>query len=142
MAVRHIVNSERAYTIACDKLRQDFEQHKYVVMSTRKMKRSDVQNSLLHVWTGEIAQHEGYTALEAKLNVKLDFGLPILLEDTEHASRFTKMGFDLLLREEQMEWMKIIPVTSLLDVQGMKRCLNDMQCHYAQNGLILRSVEE
>ena len=142
MAVRQVVNSERAYTLACEKLRQDFDKFKYVVMSVRKMKRTDVQNALLHVWAGEIGQHEGYTALESKLNIKLDFGIPILLKNPDYAQRFEKMGFDFLIREEQLAWMKIIPVTSLLDVDGMTQCLHDIQCHYAQNGLILRSITE
>ena len=100
--------------------------------------RSQAQNALTHVWYDQVS----YTLAEApaegvKREAKLLFGVPILCAEDDEFRRLYTKTFDRLSYEEQLEAMRYLPVTSLMNMAQISRYMTDMQNHYAQEGVIL-----
>lgn len=97
------------------------------------------QNSTSFMWYGEIAKQTGETAEEVHRRCKLDYGIPILRrrEDFEAVYERCLIGQD---REQQLEAMKYIDVTSIMSVREMGEYMDavyithtrDMQLYLTQ----------
>ena len=93
--------------------------------------RSLTQNALSHVWYAEIAKTESeFTAGEVKRNCKLQFGVPILREDSAYSEMIGKI-LDPLEYEDRVKAMDYLSVSSLMKKPQMSRYLEAIQAHYS-----------
>lgn len=92
-------------------------------------KLSDAQRGLFHMWCGEISkQGKEYTPIEIKARAKLQWGVPILVAESE---MFCALWGTLKERYSYEELLKMLEeavrVTSLFTTEQMSRFLTDME---------------
>ncbi len=104
-------------------------------------KRTLSANSQQHVWYKQISDFMNCDVREAGNGCKLDFGLPILLSDTGMGAKvdfvLKKIGFYSMTREQQINVMDLIQVTSLFSTKQHNQYRDQMQMFYYQKGLNL-----
>ncbi len=92
-----------------------------VNVSEWSAKRGLSANAQQHVWYKIISNHQGVDIREAGNMSKLDFGLPILLADEKMGPKVSyvldKIKFYLMTREQQVNVMDLIQVTSLFSTK-------------------------
>ena len=103
--------------------------------------RSISANKAYQGWYPAISDHLALTIKEATRVVKLDFGLPILLEH-EYLGHVIGnglqfQGFFKQSRAEQLLEMDKLPVTRLFDDKMHKKLRDGIQHHYGLMGLEL-----
>lgn len=105
--------------------------------------RSLTQNALQHVWYNDV-ELAGYSrSRDARRYCKLHFGVPIIRsEDEEFRDFYDRALKSNLTYEEKLEMMDFLPVTSLMNKVQMTRYLDNMQQHYAEQGVILEAEGE
>lgn len=104
-------------------------------------KRTLDQNSISHVWYGEIAKAKDWTPGYAKRYCKLWFGVPILrAEDPKFRHMYDRAIKKVLTYEEKIEAMGILPVTSRMNKDQKGRYLSHVQAHFAEQGVVLESA--
>jgi hypothetical protein len=100
--------------------------------------RTKDQNALMWLWATEAANQLGdRTADEVQRTWKLNFGLPILCEDSDEYRSFCTLTLKRLTYEERVEAMRFTPVTSEMKVRQMVRFLDTVQRECLQNGVRL-----
>ena len=107
------------------------------VSLTKGARRSLPQNSTLHLWTGQIAAETGQTQAEAKAEIKLRFGLPIMERDN---SEWVAKWHDLyapLPYGMKLRLFEAIPLTSLLTTRQMAEMMDAIQKEYLAQGIPL-----
>ena len=104
--------------------------------------RSNDANALSHVWYLLVADFMGLTPIRAKAYCKLHLGVPIMRAESEDF----REKYDRLLKplpyEIKLELMQWIPCTSLMTVGQMNRYMGDVQHHFAEQELVLESINE
>lgn len=105
--------------------------------------RSLDQNALMWQWAGEAAAQLGdRTANEVQREWKLTIGVPILRSQEPAFCAF----YDETLRprpyEKKLEYMKYVPVTSIMTVPQMSEFMATVQRQMAENGVHLTIPEE
>lgn len=117
------------------------EQSYKVVISEWSSKRSLSANAQQHVWYKQIADFTGLNIREAGNSQKLDFGLPILLEDVRYQHKvdyvLKKIDFFDMTREQQINVMDLIQVTSLFNSKQHSLYRDNMIHFWQQQGLML-----
>lgn len=116
-----------------------------VTIEPHKRDRSLAQNNLSFMWYGQAAdQLKDETAEEKRAYCKLHFGIPILREDANY-----KAKYDLILKPrtyaEKIAMMMYpfdLPVTSLMNVKQFTRYLEDVERHFAQQGVLLTAPDD
>lgn len=100
------------------------------------------QNRTTHKWYGEIAHQRGdMTPREVKNECKAYFGVPILLaEDAEFADAYNK-SIRKMSREDKLEAMDILPVTSRMTVDQLARYMDEIFRSYTGKGFVLTDPE-
>lgn len=109
-----------------------------------KEKRGLSANALFHVFCQQVADFTGMLPLEVKAECKLDFGIGILLKGGGNYAYLLDQGlkatgFYNLTREEQLNAIVDIPVTSVMDTAQMSKLIELMQVSYGSMGIILES---
>jgi hypothetical protein len=107
-------------------------------------KRSLPANSQVYVWCAHIAKLEGESAESVRNFCKLMFGLPILLQDENYKDKISwtlnKLGFYNWNHEQQVNYMELLPVSSLFNTKQHNEYRDNMQAYYAKNGVMLDYV--
>lgn len=108
-------------------------------------RRSLSANAQQHIWYKRISQFEGCDIREAGNMSKLDFGLPILLSDSEMGPKvdfvLNKINFHHMTREQQINVMDLIQVTSLFSTKQHNLYRDNLIMFWHQNGLELTYKE-
>lgn len=112
------------------------------VFKGNKKHRSLKQNDLVHMWYREIAdQTEDSTPLDIKRYCKLNFGVPILLEDDDFRVKYNAVMDDIPY-ETQLEAMDLIDITSAMTTKQMGEYLDQMEYEFIPAGFQLTNPEE
>lgn len=138
------VNSEPALQTAIGELREQFRQRKYVQVKIMTGKaRSLDQNAISHAWYEQIARElREDDARGVKRFCKLHFGVPILrAENDEFRAAYDGSILRTLSYEQKLVAMDMMPVTSLMKTIQITRYMEDMQAHYAKQGVFLEFPE-
>ena len=106
-------------------------------------KRTLTANGQIHVFIGQIAKFTSTDALTAKCEVKIDFGLPLIMMRDDEYSRvvdyiLTNANFYNMEREDQIVFITAISVTSMLTTKESKTLMDDLIYFYNNVGLELK----
>ncbi len=108
-------------------------------------KRGLSANAQQHVWYKRIAQFNGYDIRTAGNQSKLDFGLPILLSDSDIGPKvdflLKKIGFYSFSREQQINVMDLIQVTSIFSTKQHNLYRDNLVMFWHEQGLELEYKE-
>lgn len=115
----------------------------FTVEWTQGADRSAQQNKLMWKWAGEVEeQMQQETADEVQRRWKLDHGLPILCQDSEDYRSFCRLTLSRLTREQRIEAMRYLPVTSEMNVRQMVRFLDAVERECLEQGIVLTQPEQ
>jgi len=106
-------------------------------------KRNLDQNALLYEFYNIASRDTGEPIADVRNLMKLRYGVPILR--SEEASFRDKYDQLIKLRftyEEKLTLMDWFPVSSLMNKKQMTRFIEDIVKHYAQLGIVLKSINE
>lgn len=107
-------------------------------------KRSLPANAQVYVWYSHIAKLEGESAESVRNFCKLMFGLPILLRDENYKEKISwslnKLGFYDWHHQRQINYMELLPVSSLFNTKQHNEYRDNMQAYYAKSGVMLDYV--
>ena len=111
------------------------------VTSVRGAKRSLPQNSLFHQWVAQIAAETGQSQTEAKAELKLTFGLPIMERDrpdwiAEWSPLYAPLPYHM-----RRKLFEVIPLTSLLTTRQMAEMMDAIEREYRAQGVALVDPE-
>jgi hypothetical protein len=117
-----------------------------VVITEWSEKRGLSANSQQHIWYKKISQFQGCDIREAGNGCKLDFGLPILISDREMGPKvgwvLDNINFHLMNREQQINVMDLIQVTSLFSTKQHNLYRDNLVMFWHENGLELEYKNE
>lgn len=112
-----------------------------VVITEWSEKRGLSANSQQHVWYKKISQFNGCDIRTAGNGCKLDFGLPILLSDSEMGAKvgwvLDNIKFQLMTREQQINVMDLIQITSLFSTKQHNLYRDNLVMFWHEQGLEL-----
>lgn len=112
-----------------------------IVCQPHSKKRSLPANSQVYVWYAQIAKIEGEDVNSVRNFCKLMFGLPILLQDENYKNKIiwtlNKLGFYNWNHEQKVNYMDLLPVSSLFNTKQHNEYRDNMQAYYAKNGVML-----
>ena len=123
----------------------DLSQPKRISITDWSGKRGLTSNGLAQVWYSQIGDLIGYDAKTTHQLCKIDFGLPIILQQDDYgetidfilqATNFYKQD-----REHQVKIVSGLQITSKMTTKEMSRYLNDVQHFYGNCGLELTNNE-
>lgn len=105
-------------------------------------KRSLPANAVCHTWYPVIAEYIGSDILTVKCRSKIDFGLPILLNNGSEYSDtiiyiLKELNFWNLMYEDQERLISGFKVTSEMNTKECNLYRDNLQAYWQQNGLIL-----
>jgi hypothetical protein len=104
-------------------------------------KRSLPANAQVYVWYSHIAKLEGESTESVRNFCKLMFGLPILLQDENYKDKISwtlnKLGFYNWNHEQQVNYMELLPVSSLFNTKQHNEYRDNIQAYYAKSGVML-----
>jgi hypothetical protein len=108
-------------------------------------KRGLSANAVQHVFYKRISQFQGYDIRTAGNQSKLDFGLPILLADADMGQKvdflLKKIGFYGYTREQQVNVMDLIQVTSIFSTKQHNLYRDNLVMYWHEQGLQLEYKE-
>lgn len=104
--------------------------------------RSKAQNRLAFKWYGEVGQQMGESVDEVHARAKLDIGCAILCRDDADFLAFCKRSMGHMGREDRLQAMKWIPVTSLMTTRQMTEFLETFERVHRAQGLDLTIPQE
>lgn len=109
---------------------------------TQGADRSAQQNKLMWLWASEVEQQtQQETGDEVQRRWKLDHGIPILCESSEDYRSFCRLTLKRLTREQRIEAMRFVPVTSEMNVRQMVRFLDTVERECLEQGLVLTAPD-
>ena len=118
----------------------------YVNVTPKPKKRSLSANAQQHVFYKQISEftHTDIKTVEAEC--KIDFGLPIILADPEIGRTIgyalEKAGFFSMQREQQVKFIQIIQVTSLMSTKQHNQYRDNIIFYWNKNGLALDYLDK
>jgi hypothetical protein len=104
-------------------------------------KRSTAQNSTAEAWYGQIAQADGFSQGEAKVECKMRFGLPIMKRDRPDWIEKWSPIYSVFEYEKQRIVFEFIPMTSLFTTKQMAEYMTAIQREYVSHGVALIDPE-
>jgi hypothetical protein len=105
--------------------------------------RSPEQNRLQWLWAGQIAAHYGdRTAREVQSELKLVFGIPILMAENEAFAKAWAPVKARLTWEEQLDHIQHVDVSSILTSKQMTAYLDEINRFYTEDGVDLVQPDE
>lgn len=109
-------------------------------------KRGLSANAVQHVFYKKISQFQGLDIRTAGNMSKLDFGLPILLSDSEMGAKVSwvldNIKFYAMNREQQINVMDLIQVTSLFSTKQHNLYRDNLVMFWHEQGLELEYKNE
>jgi len=100
--------------------------------------RTPAQNAFSHTWYEEIAQAlPEDDALGWKCYCKLHHGVPILRAEDEEFREAYDAAIKGLTYEQKLQAMRVLPVTSRMNVKQMTRYANAVRDDFAARGVLL-----
>lgn len=138
------INSNQSLNKALAEIKDTFNLKKYIEIEIKVGgKRGLSQNALSHAWYSEIEKAFHLQIGEAKRYCKYQFGVPMLrAEDSEFNDALELLKQGRYTYEQKLKMMDMLPVTSRMSKDQMKRYLTAMQVHFAQQGLALEGRGE
>ena len=118
----------------------------YVNVTEKPKKRSLSANAQQHVFYKQISEFSATDIKTCECECKIDFGLPIILSDPEvgvivgHALQGAK--FFTMTREQQVKFIQIIQVTSLMSTKQHNQYRENILHFYNQSGLNIGYEED
>lgn len=103
--------------------------------------RTAQQNRLMWKWATEAGEQIGETSEEIQRRWKLDYGLPIMCEDSEEYRSFCRLTLGRLSYEARKQAMKFIPVTSEMTVRQMVKFMDAVERECLENGIVLTAPD-
>lgn len=100
-----------------------------------KKNRSAAQNAIFAVWIRDRSKQTQHGEIYERCLAKLSFGVPIMQRHKEFAELWKP--YSLMSYEFQLDAMKIVDVTSLMDVSEMNECLTAFEDDCIDNGFHL-----
>lgn len=101
-------------------------------------KRSLPQNAISHTWYAQMAREDKQDdELGHRCYCKLHHGVPILRAESPEFREFYDTAMRGLPYEQKREFMKFVPVTSLMDKTQLSKYLEAVQADYATRGIRL-----
>ena len=104
-----------------------------------KTRRSLSANAVQHLWYSTIAAYTGDNIRNEANRCKRDFGLPILLSDSDINVKLSWMldniKFHKMTDRQQIEVMDLIQVTSIMNTQQHKLYRDNIQSFWNERGL-------
>ena len=114
----------------------------FTVEWTQGADRSAQQNKLMWLWAGEVEQQtQQESSDEVQRRWKLDHGIPILCESSEDYRSFCRLTLKRLTREQRIEAMRFVPVTSEMNVKQMIRFLDAVERECLEQGIALTAPD-
>jgi hypothetical protein len=105
--------------------------------------RSVEQNRLQFLWAGEIAAHHGdMTVRDVQNYLKLTFGVPILMAESEDFAKRWKPISLHLSYEAQLDAMPLIDVSSVMTSKQFTDYLNEIYRCHTERGIELTHPED
>ena len=108
-------------------------------------KRGLSSNNLAQVWYSQIGDLTGYDSKTAHQLCKIDFGLPIILQQGSYGETIAfildSTGFYKQDREHQVRIVAGLRITSEFSTKEMTQYLNDVKHFYGNCGLELSNGE-
>lgn len=105
--------------------------------------RSLDQNKLMWAWAAEAAQQrEDMTIAEIQAEWKLLFGVPILNAENEAFASAWLPVEGQFTYAQQLSLCRVMAVTSLMNVDQLKRFLDEVQRYNIENGIELTDPDE
>ena len=117
----------------------------YVNVDKKKKKRSLSANAQYQVWLKQISEFTTTDLKTATAETKIDFGLPILLDDPQvgpvlgHA--LDSAGWDRMTREQQVKFISIIQMSSIMDTKQHNQYRENIIHYWNINGLSLGYID-
>ena len=138
------INSEMSLQEAIGLLREWFASHKFLRLSVKKgVDRSLSQNSIGHVWYGQIARElREDSVLGWRCYCKLHHGVPILRTEDDKFREFYDGSLKLLTYEKKIKAMEFVPVTSLMTKEQKSAYLVAVQADFMARGVRLEFPQE
>ena len=111
----------------------------YVNITKKEKKRSTQANAQYYAWLPSISDFICEDLKTTRAIIKLDFGLPLVFADLEIGQRYgeglERCGFFNWSREEQVNHMEFIQVTSLMNTKQHNQMRDNILYYYNQAGL-------
>lgn len=139
MASEIIVNSDESLEGAIDLLRYLYGRHRYFSFTPKFGRaRSLTQNAISHVWYEQVALVVGDDdARGIKRYCKLTIGVPIMRAEDADFRQAYDVAIKGLTYEQKLVAMDILPVTSIMTTKQLSQYLEEVQQHYATQGIRL-----
>lgn len=117
------------------------QQFPMTVSVTKGARRSLPQNSTFHAWTGQIAAETGQSATEAKAEIKLRYGLPIMEAENQAWVAEWEPLYGPLSYAQRLKLFEVLPLTSKMTTPQMAALMNEVQREYRAQGIALLDPE-
>ena len=111
------------------------------VTQTKGARRSLPQNATLHAWTGQIAAETGQSAAEAKAEIKLRYGLPIMEAENQAWVAEWEPLYGPLSYAQRLKIFEVLPLTSKMTTPQMAALMDEVQREYRAQGIALLDPE-
>jgi hypothetical protein len=120
-----------------------FEAPEGWVCDIHEPKRTLSQNSLLHMWFGEVAKQDDETPDEIKLDWKAHFGVPMLrAEDQEFAAFYEDLKQTVPDPEKRRKSLRYVSISSIMTTSQLRRSSNSFEREYRERGFRLTIPED
>lgn len=108
-----------------------------VVITEWAKDRSIPANNTQWRWYGQIGKFTSTDTKTVAAECKIDFGLPILLADKEvgHVLSYALRGFERMTREQQVKFISVIQVTSIMSSKQHTQYRDSIVNYYQMQGL-------
>lgn len=111
----------------------------YVNITEKKKKRSLSANAQQHVWYKQISEFSCTDIKTCEAECKIDFGLPIVLSDSEIGRiigyALEEAKFFSMRRERKIKFIQIIQITSLMSTKQHNQYRENILYFWNQAGL-------
>jgi hypothetical protein len=105
--------------------------------------RSLPQNKLQWRWAQETAEQRGdVTADEVQREWKALIGCPLVAAEDESFAKVWSRAEAVMTWEERVEWMRFLPITSLMTVTQLKTYLDEVYRYNVERGIELTRPED
>ena len=120
-------------------LSENPSQKLYVNITQKKKKRSLSANAIQFCWYKQISEFNCTDIKTCEAECKIDFGLPIILSDSEIGvvigNALQSAKFFTMTREQQVKFIQIIQVTSLMNTKQHNQYRENILYFWKQSGL-------
>ena len=113
-----------------------------VTFAKHRKNRSLAQNRLSHMHYAQIGAQMHETPAQVKGRCKLEYGIPILLRETQSFALGWQAIEAKLSYEEKIEAVKLVDVTSVLTTPQFSQYIEEYMMEHEAQGIILNHPED